>query len=323
LSIVAAANLTCQAGDSTNAIKPAAMIDPDFQARLPALKKAIGILEEPSDGLGFRWAPNLQLLVGMKAAEGSKQTVRFVELITLPPPTTNAAGQPWSAPLRTNRFGWSGTNGEKRTIEFVSRLYPVRLRVFDPAGKQLKEGTVTLPWDLLTNSLAELCRAGLSSEQEKKPAATLESEGTLRQLWGGLLSLVTVFAEIQSAPALSDICEKARCAIRMPSAWSLVKAVMGRSLSVNLDPRFDEISVVEPARAGAGPPRYRLLVDMKCEKKVLTTIEIIAGQVEAAGVLLAGMQSIQAVHPTKTNHVFSAQVLAAGSRASGATETAP
>src|SRR6187401_2950871 len=74
-------------------------IDPALTNGLATVKFATGFIENPSGHEPIRWQPNLQVLVGVKATEGSKQTVRFVALTTLPPPAANAAGQPWSPPL--------------------------------------------------------------------------------------------------------------------------------------------------------------------------------------------------------------------------------
>ena len=127
-----------------------------------------------------------------------------------------------------------------------------------------------------------------------------------------MLSLITVFGEIQSAPALSDVCEKARCAVRMPGLWSMIESAVGRSLVVTLQPRFKEVSGLTLGQDDARC--YHVPLDMKNGRQILSTIDVIAGPSVGANVLLAGIQSIRAVHPTRTNHVFSAQVLAVGVR---------
>jgi len=140
-------------------------LDPAFTNGLAAIKASTGFIESPPAPVQTRWMPNLQVLVGVKAVEGLKQTVRFVELTTLRPPPTNSAGTPWTAPLRTNKWNWSATNGPAATnqsAEYVSAIYPVRVRVFDETGGALTEGITSLPWGLLTNGLVDLCRISLA-----------------------------------------------------------------------------------------------------------------------------------------------------------------
>ena len=73
-------------------------LDPAFSAGLATLKHAGCFIEDPRPSTD--WKPNLQLLVGVKAVEGSKRTIYFVQLTTLPPPPTNS--EPWRPILRTN-----------------------------------------------------------------------------------------------------------------------------------------------------------------------------------------------------------------------------
>jgi hypothetical protein len=131
--------------------------DPAFSAGLATLKQATGFVED--SGASTDWKPNLQLLVGVKAVEGSKRTIHFVQLTTLPPPPTNSLGQPWQPILRTNDWAWSASN----TAQFVSTLYPVRVRVFDETGRQLKEGQTPMAWGMLTNGLMDMCRLGFEA----------------------------------------------------------------------------------------------------------------------------------------------------------------
>jgi hypothetical protein len=120
-------------------------LDPAFSAGLATLKQASGFVEDPRSSTD--WKPNLQLLVGVKAVEGAKCTIYFVQLTTLPP--TNS--EPWQPTFRTNDWAWSATN----KAQFISTLYPVRVRVFDEAGKQLKEGQTPMAWGMLTNGLMD------------------------------------------------------------------------------------------------------------------------------------------------------------------------
>src|SRR6266540_2882445 len=97
-------------GDSPTAL------DPAFSAGLATVKHATGFIEDRASSTD--WKPNLQLLVGVKAVEGAKRTIYFVQLTTLPPPPTNSLGQPWQPTLRTNDWAWSASN----KAQFVTAL---------------------------------------------------------------------------------------------------------------------------------------------------------------------------------------------------------
>jgi hypothetical protein len=242
-----------------------------------------------------------------------------VDLTTLPLSATNADGAPWSPRFRTNGCEWAGTNspGSKHKFEVISTLYPVRLRVFDPTGQKLKEGQIVIPWEMLTNSLAETCRMNLVGAATNGPASNRDSEAYVHPYLGSMLALITVFSSIQSAPALGDICEKARCAVRLPSLWSMTTAVAGGSLNVSLEPRFKEVVLLGNGAEDTNSTCYRLPLDMKDHERILTSVEVIAGPPGGAGVLLAGIQSIRATHPSKANQMFLAQVLATGRAGEG------
>jgi hypothetical protein len=138
-------------------------LDPAFAPGLAKLKRAAGFIEDQPDQWSTDWKPNRQLWVGFKAVEGSKRTLYFVQLTTSVPPPTNSAGQPWQPVLRTNKWAWSRTNKTR----FVSELYPVRVRVFDEAGRQLKGGQTPMAWGILTNGLMDLCRLSLETYGKK------------------------------------------------------------------------------------------------------------------------------------------------------------
>ena len=316
------------ATEAGRTISPA--IDPAFNTGLASLRKAARLIE-PSNALGTQWQPNLQLLVGVKAVEGSKSTVRFVELTTLRPPATNAAGQPWTPPLRTNDWSWRGTNrapAAHQHAEFVSALYPVRARVFDGSGQMLKEGRTTLPWGLVTNGLVDMCRISLSlakdaerktveppgveSRKEALTARLAQNDDLMRSVGGGFLWLITMFGQFQTVPAVEDVWAKAQCACRFPGFWTVTKSVFGGNIAISLEPRLEEISVVESESSDAAARCYRFPLEVTCEKRKLTRAEMIVGSARGAEMLLAGIKSIRAVHPTKPNHEFMAQVLAAG-----------
>jgi hypothetical protein len=288
-------------------------IDATFTPSLENVKRLSQISPAAPNEVGLQWKPNLRLLLGVKAVSSSTETISFVELTTLPPPLTDRAGTPWTPILQTNRFDWSGTNrSSRRTVEFVSSLYPVRLRVFGPTGHKLKEGDLAMPWGLLTNSLAETCRMSLerrSTAARKQPLA--EDEASLRRFFGGFVSLATVFAAIQSAPALEDICQQGRAAIRMPSLGTLTSALLQRTLSLSLEPQFDSVMPVQDLGAHA-ETLYKLPVILKSGKRDLTTIEVVAGLPGGANILLSGVRSIRATHPTKDRQEFIAIILSEG-----------
>src|SRR6478736_4435981 len=123
----------------------------------PALLKwqeTAGFREDEPGTMSTEWKPHLQLLVGVTSVDGGKRSTHLVELTTLPPPATNSAGRPWQPLLRTNDWAWSATN----KAQFITTNYPVRVRVFDVSGKQLKEGQTPMAWGMVTNGLFELCQ---------------------------------------------------------------------------------------------------------------------------------------------------------------------
>jgi hypothetical protein len=308
-------------------------IDPAFSNGFAPLKQATGFIEQPADSAQADWKPNLQLWVGVKAVEGAKQTIYFVQLTTLPPPLTNADGKAWQPVLRTNDWAWSPSNKTK----FVSAGYPVRVRVFDGTGHQLKEGQTPMAWGMLTNGLMDLCRlsletygnqtnapltvsnAGQAVEKSgaktkgKKPAAPAPqlSDELMRATGGGFLWMFGMLYDLQTVPAVANVWAKAQCAIRWPSAWSLATSLV-KGLTLMLLPRLEEVSLVSAAPGGHDGPLYRLPVDLNCDKRNLSRVEIIIGQAHGAEMLLAGIRSVHAVHPTKPKQEFLAQVLAAG-----------
>ena len=120
-----------------------AMLDPLFVEGFVVLKQTAAFTAQGPDDPRVAWRPNLQLWVGVKATRAKKQTIGFVQLTTLPPSSTNDIGRHWQPELRTNEWWWSATtnrNGLLNRSQFITPLYPVRVRVFDASGKQRKEG---------------------------------------------------------------------------------------------------------------------------------------------------------------------------------------
>ena len=308
-------------------------LDPAFSSGLAMLKQATGFIEDPRSSTD--WKPNLQLLVGVKAVEGSKRTLCFVQLTTLPPLPTNSLGQSWQPVLRTNEWAWSASN----KAQFVTTLYPVRVRVFDETGRRLKEGQTPMAWGMLTNGLLDLCRLGFEAyhhsnqtnspitradppiEKEQGRGAGKEFDATklrnydefARATGGGFLWMIGMLYDLQTVPAVADVWAKAQCAIRRPSAWTIAASVVkGLTISLDIEPRLKEVTLVNPATVGDAEPLYRLPVVLNSGNRNLTRVEIIVGPAHGAEMLLAGIRSIQAKHPTKPKQEFLAQVLAAG-----------
>jgi hypothetical protein len=314
-------------------------IDPVFASGLATLKKVTGTVESMPDGPQIGWKPGLQLLIGVKAVEASRQTVGFVELTTLHPPKTNELGQPWRPALQTNSFYWSNTNGRypvNREASFVSTLYPVKVRVFDQSGRKLKEGQTILPWGLLTNGLADVCRVSLeySFHKKKKDAGDPDEKRSFRveagenrdspedtdklaqSFGGGFIWLITMLRQVQTVPAVSDLWKKAHCSFRLPPVGTMVVGVFTGDFDLTVQPRLDELSVTDgdPGTNGSGAgQQYRLPVDLMSGNRNLTRAELVIGPASGAELLLGGIRSVRATHPTKPQQQFFVQVLSSGS----------
>jgi hypothetical protein len=293
-------------------------IDSAFAPGLAKLKQAAGFIEDQPYQSATDWKPNLRLIVGVKAVEGSKQTIHFVELTTVRPPLTNAAGQLWQPLLRTNNWAWSRTN----KVRFITTNYPVRVRVFDQTGRALKEGQVTMAWGMLTNGLLDLCRLSLDTfgQTNRALASSLsrptgagkleETEPLMRAVGGGFLWMMGMFSDLQTVPTVADVWNKAQCAIRWPGLWTLAKSVV-TGFTINLEPQLKDVTSANSATNRA-EPLYCLPVELKSEDRHLTRVQIIVGPAHGAEMLLAGIRTIHARHPTKPKQEFLTQVLATG-----------
>ncbi|MGO8836679.1 MAG: hypothetical protein ACLQAH_04105 [Limisphaerales bacterium] len=335
LTLMAAAGLAVRcAGAPVEAADEA--IDPAFAPGLAALKQVAGTIEDRPDRPQTDWRPNLQLLIGVKAVEASKETIGFVELTTLRPPATNVLGQPWSPALQTNTFSWSNTNEASpvsHEASYISCLYPVRVRVFDEAGRKLKEGQTTLPWGLLTNGLADMCRLSLELSVHKnrspangpvgnrsiraKPGENSPQPGDLdelaQSLGGGFIWLMTMLQQIQTEPVVHELWKKAHCAFRLPELKTMALSVVTGDFALSVQLRLEEVSLANPGPAGkAAPEQYELPVDLYSGDRNLTRAELVVGPASGAEMLLGGIRSIRATHPTKPEQQFFVQVLAAG-----------
>ena len=312
-------------------------IDPVFVSGLATLKKVTGTVAGQAGQSQTDWRPNLQLLIGVKAIEPARQTVGFVELTTLRPPPTNDLGLPWSPGLQTNTFSWTATNGPSpvsHDFSYISHLYPVRVRVFDETGRQLKEGQTTLPWGLLTNGLADMCRLSVQLSVHKNRSATNEPVGNksiriksgessthpedlnklAESLGGGLIWLMTMLQQIQTEPAVHDLWKKAHCAFRLPELRTMAISVVTGDFALSVQPRLEEVSLTDPEPAGnAALEQYRLPVDLFSGTRNLTRAELVVGPASGAEMLLGGIRSILATHPLKPQQQFLVEILATGS----------
>ena len=311
-------------------------MDPVFAPGLATVKRVTGTIESPRDRSQTDWRPSLQLLIGVKAIEAAKQTVGFVELTTLRPPPTNALGQPWSPALQTNTFSWSNTNGTAlvtHEARYISHLYPVSVCVFDETGRRLREGQTTLPWGVLTNGLADLCRLSLALSIHKNRSA---ADGPLgnksiratagensthpenldklaQSLGGGFIWLMTMLQQIQTEPSVHDLWKKAHCAFRLPELKTMAISVVTGDFALSVEPRLEEVSPADPGMAGqALPELYRLPVDLNSGTRNLTRAELVVGPASGAEMLLGGIRSIRATHPLKPEQQFFVQILATG-----------
>jgi len=297
------------------------MPDPAFAAGFAALQQATGFIPQPTSHTQSVWQPNLQLWVGVKAVTGTKQTIYFVQLTTLPPPLTNATGTGWEPARRTNDWAWSPSN----KVQFVTPLYPVRARVYDATGRQLKEGQTPMAWGMATNGLFDLCRisreiyGNLTNAPDFRsgagPSSTAPEPRANAELMcatgGGFLWMFGMLHDLQTVPAVADVWGQAQCAIRWPSAWTLATSLV-TGLTIGLEPRVEKVSFAPDNPADPAGPLYLLPVDLTSEKRDLTHAEIVVGPARGAEMLLAGIRSIHAAHPTKPKQEFLAQVLGAG-----------
>jgi hypothetical protein len=315
---------------------PSEAIDPAFAPGLVAFRKTISVTDSASAQQTSE-KPDLRLLIGVKAVEGIKRDVYFVELTSMRQAGQNSVGGSSSPIWHTNRINWPGSqpaSHTNKTFEFVYRLVPLRVRVFDDMDRLLKQGQALVPWELMTNSLAEVCRLciglqeiqAMPSKDQKARKEALEellSGGTttgsvdtarvMRPIAGGILTLGGLLAECVSTPALNDICDKAQCVVRLPGAWTMLSTALGAKLNLALDPRFlTDVAQVRVGKEGEAEPLYWFPADLMNGKRKLVSVEFIVGSSTAAEVMLAGIRSIRAVHPTKPDRQFVAQVLAAG-----------
>jgi len=293
-------------------------IDAAFRPGLTKVMEVTGaVADNPADS-NIDWKPGLQLLVGVKAVEGKKQTIYFIQLATARPPATNSVGQPWQPHLRTNHWAWSRTN----KYRFITTNYPVHVRVFDENGHSIKEGQTGMAWGISTNGLFDLCRVSVekSANATNSGAADMEkSKGikgppddrVMRAIGGGFLWMMGMFGDLQTVPTVSDVWAKAQCAFRWPSLWVLAKSVV-RGFRVAMVPRPEKVTRLGTTNAGPYAPLYCLPVDIRADDYSLTQVQILVAPPHGAEMLFGGIRAIHARHPTKPKNEFITQVLSTG-----------
>ena len=94
-------------------------------------------------------------------------------------------------------------------------------------------------------------------------------------------------------------------------AWTIMSGIF-TGFSVNLEARLEGVNVAAANPADGQAPLYLLPVELKCNGQILSRVQILVGPARGAEMLLEGIRSIRAVHPTRPQHEFLAQVLGAG-----------
>lgn len=307
-------------------------VDDAFTNGLAAVKTASGFRELQANAIFPDWRTNLCLLLGFRVDSGAERFVRLVELTTLPPPPVNAPGKP-IRPADAKfecTVDASSSCPTSRVYRFSSPRYPVRVRVFSGEGRLLAESQATLAWKFLTNGLVDACRLskptrGLSGAAPDSTAAD-SAVGTLdgaaanaadptpqladeASVMRGLAALVALFGDALGCDALKELRDHAVVVVRPPN---LLKIVFSLGVNLNLAPHFDRASLL-PARAEA-PDQRRVWfpADLSQGKRLLATVELVAGSTQGSYFLTAGVRAIRAVHPLKPERRLLAQVLAVG-----------
>jgi hypothetical protein len=134
-----------------------------------------------------------------------------------------------------------------------------------------------------------------------------------QSLGGGFIWLMTMLQQIQTEPAVHDLWKKAHCAFRLPELKTMAVSVVTGDYALSVEPRLEEVSPANPEPSGKTAwQQYRLPVDLNSGTRNLTRAELIVGPASGAEIVLEGIRSIRATHPTKPHQQFFVQVLAAG-----------
>ena len=174
---------------------------------------------------------------------------------------------------------------------------------------------------MLTNGLLDMCRVSLEifpaeTRTNERPVSLegltpADTDRLMRAVGGGFLWMTDMLGNLQTVPAAADVWKQAQCAIRMPGAWTIIRGLF-TGVSLEIEPRLHAVTLDESAPPAGFAPLYVLPLDLKSDSRILSHVQIILGPARGAEMLLAGIRSIRAVHPTKPQHEFLAQVIAAG-----------
>lgn len=306
-------------------------VDDAFTNGLAVMKAASGFREVEATSVFPDWRTNLCLLLGFRVDNGAERFVRLVELTTLPPPPTNALGGAKASPGAKFEFTADASNycPTSRVHRFTSPRYPVRVRVFSEQGRLLKESRETLAWQFLTNGLVGPCvtlkslndltaaahgaNAGASADATPVGAST----NAVNSLWlageemtaRSLAALVALFGDALTSDALKELRDHAVVVVRPPN---LLKVIFSLGLNLSLEPHFDRAVFFPVPAESVNGTRVLFPADLWQGKRLLVTVEFVAGSTQGPHFLAAGVRAIRAVHPTKPERRLLAQVLAVG-----------
>jgi hypothetical protein len=283
-------------------------VDAAFTNGLAILKAASGFQEMSADHVFPDWRTNLCMLLGFRIEDGGQPFVRLVELTTLPPSPstsrsmTNSTGQAEFALT----FGAQPNCPTGRVYRLTSPRLPARVRLFDERGHLLQESSQKLSWQFLTNGLASSCRLLAAMPTNSPKSLSPDAEQALTR---SVAALVGLFGDSLGADALEELRDHAMGVVRSPN-W--FKILLDLNLNLNIAPYFEQTKLV-PARAGPTNEMFALFpAELQQGKRVLTTVEFVAGSTVGPHFLTAGVRAIRAVHPSKPGHRLLAQVLAVG-----------
>jgi hypothetical protein len=301
-------------------------MDSSFGPGLDAVKKASGLREIQSDSVPAAWTPGLQMIIGFRTDIGEKCFVNFVELTTLPPDKGARGGPavPARARAETKVSGKNPLVATQQVSRFVMERYPVRIRVFDAQGRFLKQGQCRLPWGFMTNNLVEIGDLMQQMRNLTNGAASVSNAGATtdsqaavlrdlnlrlnRSISVGYAELMTLFFEVQFAPALKEINSHA---LDVARSINVLQVVLELGLHLNITPQFEQMILLPPEKTG-GVMCATFPLQIKQGSRTLGVVKFIASPPRGAGFLTAGIQAIRLTHPTRTDRQMLAQVLATG-----------
>ena len=214
-------------------------------------------------------------------------------------------------------FAWNFlTNGLADACRLLKATTVLSDAFYDTAKRGGAEDLLVL---VRTNELNSLLLDVQHAEDQRAsptPPMTL-IKGVLleveRRSIPAVTTLVGLFGDTLACGALEDVRDHAMAVVRPPS---ILKTVFNLGLNLNLNPQFQDC-VVFPNRSGTGDERQVLFpAQLDQGKRLLVSVDFIAGSTKGPYFLTGGVRAIRAVHPTKPDHRLLAQVLAAGTAGS-------